>query len=207
MDTAYINEALDREKQALRRIFLKERAALSEKARVLAGREIGKRCHDFIEKQDAGGERYTLCFYRPIRNEPDLLPLARAMLLAGRRIAFPAMRGQEIVFRAVNNFEEDFEAAAFGIFEPKEHCPSLSDNEECIVFIPGLAFDLTGARLGYGKGCFDRWLSQHRVISVGITYDAAILPRIPKGENDYPVSALCSELRFIQAAADGEDRP
>jgi 5-formyltetrahydrofolate cyclo-ligase len=201
MDTEYTSEALDREKQTLRRRFLEERMALSLESRLQAGREIGRLCHDFIGEQSA---RYTLCFYRAVKNEPDILPLARAMLLAGRRVAFPAIAEGKIVYREVNNFEEDFTAAAFGILEPKGHCPSISENEECIVFIPGLAFDRTGTRLGYGKGYFDRWLARRRVTSVGVTYDAAILPHIPKGGNDHPVRSICSERRFLQAATRDE---
>jgi len=177
---------------------------MPEEARLHAGREIAGRCRDFIDAQDA---RITLCFYWPIKNEPDLLPLARAMLSAGRGIAFPAIAGQEIVFRRVRNFEDDLAPAAFGIMEPKENCPALTENEESIVFIPGIAFGLTGIRLGYGKGYFDRYLSLHRVISIGVAYDAAIRAHLPKTENDRPVRYICTERRFIEAMAqDGEAR-
>ena len=210
MDAAYTNDAIDQEKRSLRQRLLEERMALPLETRIHASRKISKRCRDFIAlhspagpqgPQDASDRQPTLCFYWPIKNEPDLLPLARAMLQAGRKAAFPAVRGQEIVFKLVSNLDEDFTQAAFGIHEPQEHCPSMPDNEECVVFIPGAAFGHDGTRLGYGKGYFDRWLARqgNTVTSVGVAYDAAILSRLPKCETDLPVQYICSERRLLQA--------
>jgi 5-formyltetrahydrofolate cyclo-ligase len=46
----------------------------------------------------------------------------------------------------------------FGIPEPQEGNLELRNNEFDFVFVPMLAFDMNGYRVGYGKGFYDRFL-------------------------------------------------
>ena len=163
-------------------------------ARLAADQAIRERCVPLAESH----ARAALCVYWPVKNEPDLLPLARAMLQAGRTVAFPALRGEDMVFRIVRDPERDMAPARFGIPEPKDHCPALAETGERLLFVPGLGFDPAGNRLGYGKGYFDRYLARAGGISIGIAYDACVLPRIPSGENDRPMRFIVSEARCLE---------
>lgn len=59
----------------------------------------------------------------------------------------------------------------FGIPEPKNGIP-IADELIDVVFVPLLAYDLNGNRVGYGKGFYDRFLSKCRkdVITVGLSF-------------------------------------
>ena len=56
---------------------------------------------------------------------------------------------------------KDLAPRTFGVLEPLvERCQKWSDDQNSICLVPGLAFDRHGFRLGYGKGYYDRFLSQ-----------------------------------------------
>lgn len=61
--------------------------------------------------------------------------------------------------------------STYGIPEPVSGIEIPSDNME-VVFVPLLAFDLLGHRVGYGKGFYDRFLEQCKpgTIFVGLSF-------------------------------------
>ncbi|MDR2734508.1 MAG: 5-formyltetrahydrofolate cyclo-ligase [Spirochaetota bacterium] len=186
------------DKKILRALLLQRRMAIPPEIRLAADQAIREHCAALIESL---GAQTALGFYWPIKNEPDLLPLARAMRQEGRTIAFPALCGDDMVLRIIEDIEHDLMPARFGIAEPKDHCPALTEIGERLLFIPGLGFDAAGNRLGYGKGYFDRYLARAGGLSAGITYEVCILPHIPSGEKDQPMRWLISEERCLETAA------
>jgi len=77
----------DADKKSLRAALLRRRMAIPPEAKIAADQAIRERCLRLINSH----ARAALCLYWPIKNEPDLLPLAQAMLRAGRTVAFPAL--------------------------------------------------------------------------------------------------------------------
>jgi 5-formyltetrahydrofolate cyclo-ligase len=62
-----------------------------------------------------------------------------------------------------------------------------------LAFVPGLAFDFHGGRLGYGGGYFDRFLAAFQGVSIGITYQALKFEHLPLQKNDKLVDYLVTE--------------
>jgi 5-formyltetrahydrofolate cyclo-ligase len=80
------------------------------------------------------------------------------------------------------------------MLEPDPSLPVVPADQVELVLTPGLAFDLHGWRLGYGGGFYDRFLSrQHTLISLGVTYQALLLPDLPHQVHDVPVKYLVTE--------------
>ena len=71
------------------------------------------------------------------------------------------------------HFKEEMELIDnfFGIAEPKEGLQILPEEID-FVLIPLLAFDAKGYRVGYGKGFYDKFLSECRqdVIKIGLSF-------------------------------------
>lgn len=68
-----------------------------------------------------------------------------------------------------------------------------------VLFIPGLAFDPQGFRLGYGKGCFDRTLQTRGVLLrhvLGLCFEAGRLERVCPEAHDRPVDGFFTEAGF-----------
>ena len=48
-------------------------------------------------------------------------------------------------------------------------------------------------RLGYGKGFYDRYLSEFKGSRIGIVYSDYIMPTVPRGRFDVSVDILLTE--------------
>ncbi len=82
----------------------------------------------------------------------------------------------------------DFTALAF------DRTPAL---ELDVIFMPGLAFDHNGGRLGRGRGCFDRGLRDlaswpKRPILVGLLLDEQLVDYVPTASHDIVLDYLCT---------------
>jgi 5-formyltetrahydrofolate cyclo-ligase len=85
----------------------------------------------------------------------------------------------------------EFQVGALGIHEPTGSTMAPSPD---LVLVPGLAFDITGARLGRGKGFYDRWLAANPTVhAVGICFKCQIVESLPCEAHDARVSAIVSE--------------
>jgi 5-formyltetrahydrofolate cyclo-ligase len=88
--------------------------------------------------------------------------------------------------------------SAYGILEPQHGRSSLPQEIE-LYFIPGLAFDRKGNRLGRGGGYYDRYLSTIRpdAIKVGLAYQLQIDTALPVETHDHQVDLLITETGII----------
>lgn len=62
-----------------------------------------------------------------------------------------------------------------------------------VAFIPGMAFDRNGHRLGRGKGYYDRLLSHpvfRRVPKIGVCFDFQMVDDVPVEDHDTPIDQL-----------------
>jgi 5-formyltetrahydrofolate cyclo-ligase len=87
----------------------------------------------------------------------------------------------------------------YGIPEPAnglEVPPQMLD----VVFIPMLAFDIYGNRAGYGKGFYDRFLSQCRkdVLKIGLSFFEAEQETIPNNPTDIPLNICVTPDKTYQ---------
>ena len=69
------------------------------------------------------------------------------------------------------------------------------------IFIPGIAFDLSGNRIGYGKGYYDIYLSNYKNIGAKYTiapaFEFQIVDTILMEKHDVPVNIIVTEERII----------
>lgn len=95
-----------------------------------------------------------------------------SFLIPGLQLAFPVMNLSEHVFRPVLvDDDTHYLKNEYGIAEPVsgEEIPAY---EIDVAFVPLLAFDTKGFRVGYGKGFYDRFLKSCRtdIIKIGFSY-------------------------------------
>ncbi len=131
--------------------------------------------------------------------EVDTHALICRALSDGKRVAVPyCVPGKiEMLFCEITSLS-DLAPGSFGVLEPDPEKQIVLDsfpNSVCI--LPGLAFDLCGYRLGYGKGYYDRFLSRYHGKNVGVCYNACLKPVLPHGRYDKMVSVLVTE-KFVK---------
>lgn len=142
--------------------------------------------------------RSIIGLYHPIRMEVDLFSHIGLLTEKGFRIALPRVRCGSIEFALL---EEDVSLVpgVYGIMEPPLHAPGVPAKDMFAVCVPGLAYDASGARIGYGKGLYDQWLpldGENRPLCIGVGYDFQLLDVIPQEEHDrhmdYIVTPSCT---------------
>jgi len=199
-DAALQGAALREAKLALRRQALAARDLLSPGIREHAGAAIVARLKALPSFQSARTALLTLSF----RSEWDTLPLARAALDAGQTVVVPRVNvpARMLELHAIADPLRDVAPGHNGIPEPLPHCPIVAPAAIDWVLVPGVAFDRTGRRLGYGGGYYDRLLPSvpgHAPRIAG-AFCVQIVERVPAGPHDASVDAIITEAEVILPA-------
>jgi 5-formyltetrahydrofolate cyclo-ligase len=133
-----------------------------------------------------------------INDEVATLPLIDALAARGIQTALPVMRGfrKPLEFRAWAPGEPLVEAK-WGIMEPAPAPEIFPD----LLFVPLLAFDRSGNRLGYGAGFYDRTLARlrarQRIAAVGVGYAVQEFPSIPAETTDERLDFVLTDHEWI----------
>lgn len=184
---------IDREKQALRREFKLRRASLGAAEKLSMDSAITE---SFL-KLDLYRQSGTLLIYYSTDIEVDTHAVVEAALADGKRVALPVCgKDSRMDFFEIKSTAE-LAAADFGIFAPPAEESRLvypSDGALCVV--PGLSFDSSGFRLGFGKGFYDRYISRTGVKALGLCYESFVCDRLPQDIYDKRVNALLTDINY-----------
>ncbi len=144
----------------------------------------------------AGYRGVPLAGYVPIRTEIDPLP-AMAEASAHGPVGVPVIRGpgQCLVFSRWQPGGA-MKEGPFGAMVPQTE--DLLEPE--ILIVPLVAFDLSGGRLGYGGGFYDRTLEALRrvraTLAIGFAYEAQQARDLPLEPTDQPLDMIVTEARI-----------
>ena len=133
----------------------------------------------------------TLYGYLPFNQEVDLIPLLRQAMADGKQVALPKCYGKEMWFIRISDLTR-VRPGTIGAPEPVADSPVASD-PAALVIVPGLVFDRSGYRIGYGGGYYDRFLSaepQHPTI--GLCYSFQLTDCLEPESHDIPVDLVFS---------------
>lgn len=142
----------------------------------------------------------AIALYSPAHNETDTSEIMAAAFRAGKKVLYPAVCGHEMVLRVVNGLA-DLEKGRFGILEPCSTGTDHSAEEADLVIVPGVAFDIEGHRIGYGKGFYDRFLRHpgRKAHLVGLCHDFQLTAgHIPAEGHDIRMEIIVTDKRIIR---------
>lgn len=196
------------DKAKLRRAVIARRDALDLDLRAAKSAVICARLVELLDRLDAAAP-HTVAIYAAMGSEVDPAAFAAAAAKRGWRVAYPCMLsatdamacGQRMCMRAVSAgdaSEAPFIAHPTRAFAATDvdsvRFPIVPAAELDMVVVPLVAFDRTGARLGYGGGCYDRYLPTvaPECLIVGIAFDEQRVDRVPTDAHDLPLSHIVS---------------
>jgi 5-formyltetrahydrofolate cyclo-ligase len=190
-------------KKRLRDTFAAKRRALSPGEVASAGRAV---C-DRLRCLSAWSAAREVLLYMPIQNEIDVRPLLDDLLARGVKALLPRCRPGEpgAMDLACPRCREHLVPGAYGILEPDPAaCPSEPDASADLIVVPGLAFDRTGYRLGFGGGYYDRLLSCRTLrtaLTIGAAYAFQVVAALPTEPWDVRLRAICTENEYFETGS------
>jgi 5-formyltetrahydrofolate cyclo-ligase len=186
-------------KRTLRQQILARRRALSHEQWQAASQSAQLRVislEEFVRAE-------CIALYAPAHNETDTTAILAEAFSAGKRVLYPAVCGERMVFRQVEGLESLSEGC-FGILEPCQTGYEHQADEPDLIVVPGVAFDLSGHRIGYGKGFYDRFL-QHpgrRAHLIGLCHDFQLIEgAIPAEGHDVRMELIVTDERVVRITA------
>ena len=187
---------LKRAKRAVRLRVLAARDTLSATERERASARIAERVLSLPEVEDAS----TVMAFWSFGSEPDTTPLIEALHIRDIRIALPRIVDGDLEPRGFIPGVTPVTVTSFGACEPaeaEEVDPSAID----VVLTPGVAFDRSGRRVGYGGGFYDRFFPRIRpdVTRLGIAFDVQLIDEdLPGGHFDLGLDGVVTESGVVR---------
>jgi 5-formyltetrahydrofolate cyclo-ligase len=141
----------------------------------------------------------NLVLYASIHNEVDTSLVMHHALTTGKKVFLPVVADKHLIFREVTE-PSTMRKGAFGILEPHGDTGIMHPEQADLVVIPGVAFDVQGHRVGYGKGYYDKALysleGQGKLIAV--CYDFQLVDKIAGEPHDVKVDMIITEKRVLR---------
>ena len=148
-----------------------------------------------------------VALYSSVETEVETREILAHALTSQKEVFFPRIDRNNSAWFFRVCAETDLRPGRFGICEPAG-VVSLSleaqgSAAKRVIFVPGLAFDHGGHRLGRGGGAYDRMLMalSGRAIFVGLAFGLQILERLPTDNWDQRVHYVITEKQIIDCGA------
>ncbi len=147
-------------------------------------------------------EAKIIALYAAVHNEVDTTKVLMQAIAGGTLVLLPAVRGDELHFRQISGLAS-LRRGTFGILEPDSSCPVRVPQEADVIVVPGVAFDLAGRRIGYGKGFYDRLLHTLEGTGklVGFSYELQLVEDISAEPHDVNMDMIVTEKRVVRPRA------
>ncbi len=182
------------EKEAIRKQYKQLRDGLSKQQVEEWSAQIAQQLLSCAAFREAD---YVYAYY-PLGNEADVRLAVTEAFAQGKRVAFPKVFHETMQYFEVTSLSQ-FEKGSFCIMEPiEDHPVDWREEESLLVLTPGVAFDKSGNRLGFGKGYYDRHFADvAKITMAGIGYSLQFAEQLPADPRDVPLQILISEKEVL----------
>ena len=178
------------------RVRMKELREKMSMLQVLeASARIGERVLALDEYRAA---KKIFCYYS-LPMEVQTGGLIREMLRQGKEVYLP-VTSRDRTMKAVRLRAPDaVHRGAFKVMEPDGE-EAIDPAELDLILAPGLAFDRAGGRIGYGAGCFDRFLPNCRGLIAALAMEMQLVDEVPMEPHDVYMHRIVTESGIIDCS-------
>lgn len=181
-------------KEQLRDIMRRKRRALTQEEIFSYSRKIREQLFmiDCIKSAN------TVCTFLSAFKEPDTTEIIRLLLKSDKRVAVPVTDEKSITLSlSYIDSMENLTRGAYGIYEPSAICPADIRDVDAVL-VPALAFDRKGGRMGFGKGYYDKLLTEKDCVKIGLCYDFQLFDKIPTEPHDVMMDIIITEKEILE---------
>ncbi|MBN1557297.1 MAG: 5-formyltetrahydrofolate cyclo-ligase [Lentisphaerae bacterium] len=182
-------------KDAIREAARRRRAALAPAAR----RERSARIAEAAGTLPEVAAARSVCAYLAVGAEVRTDALIAHCRNAGKTVCVPAYRADRGMYAPARlQGEAPRPTGPHGVPEPANPAWMPLDGID-VVFVPGVAFDDGGGRLGQGGGHYDRMLGEAAgAFKVGLAFECQMETRVPVGAGDVRMDVVVTESRIVR---------
>jgi len=193
-----ICSTLKTDKEYIRQIMLIRRNGLS--------RDEVKDLSDKIESNLFSWEKFLSCdhilYYLSFGNEVRTDAMIERSLSLGKKVYVPRIlkNSRKLEICEIKNLEKGFVLNSLGIREPYGiKLKTISPNKIDVVVTPGLAFDGSGCRIGFGGGYYDKLFLElpDKSLRIGVAYDFQRVESLYQDPWDKKVEKIITEKNTI----------
>lgn len=183
-------------KRVIRSSILEQREKINTSIR----KEWDKNIFDLLINSEFYKNANVIFVFVSFKSEVDTHPIIEHALKNFKTIYVPKIQSKE---KGMEIFKisslEDLKTGYFDILEPKESCPVADSNNIDLILMPGVAFDLKGGRVGYGKGFYDVFLSRmsKKVNKIALAYDFQIVDKVPMDQFDVKIDGIVTNEGIV----------
>ncbi len=172
----------------------KLRSALTGEERREKDREIFNNLMSMPEIQKAR----SVMIYLSFGSEVDTFRILEELLKSGKSVYAPVTDPKTCHMTAVRvENQADLKRGAYGVAEPGGNT-SLAPQELDVILIPGLVFDESGGRIGYGAGYYDRFLRKTNAVKAALCYELQLVEKAETDPWDENVDCIVTERAVIR---------
>ena len=182
------------EKTKLRAFYLKKRLLLTQAEIQQKSRQI---CENILQLKQTESKNFVAC-YLAINNEPNIQEVIDHFLNTGNTVTAPAFFNKLKGYKFVKFFNwQNLTPGPYQIPQPSILTPIDPKNID-LAFIPGLSFAKNGTRLGYGKGVYDKLMTNTNALKIGVCFDFQVIDNFNAESHDLRVDFIITEKRLIK---------
>ena len=184
------NSNVTSEKELIRERIKKKKQQLTDKEKEIEAANVFEKIEALPEFINA----HNIMIYWSM---PDELPTHNFIIRWSKKktMLLPVVKGEDMLIKPFST-KEELKQGSLGIWEPdtqKEYLNSID-----LVIVPGVAFDRNKSRLGRGKGYYDRYFINKRIVKIGVCFDFQLLESIPIDSFDIKMDKVVTNSFLIE---------
>ncbi len=138
----------------------------------------------------------TIFCYISFRDEPGTHEIIRALIDMGKTVCVPRTYDDGTMEAVKIDSFEGLRRGGLGVLEPDSGDIVEKSNID-VVIMPGLCYDKMGFRLGYGKGYYDRYLTDFQGLKIGLCFDECMVDDVLREPHDVAADMVITQSRVL----------
>lgn len=138
----------------------------------------------------------NIFIYVSYNSEVNTHQIINQALIDDKRIFVPKVISKKDGMVAVEIFSLlELSKGYFGVLEPTNFDKKIEENEIDLVLMPGVAFDKSGGRIGYGGGFYDRFLPKlnRDIKKIALAYSFQVFDYVPHELHDEKIDGIITD--------------
>lgn len=192
-------------KEEFRSLIRKERNSLTRDIQTTLSSAIQAKFFQLEEYKNSS----LVFIYVSVKKEVNTLNMIDRILADGKLLFVPRAEGKYMNFYQIEDLNS-LVISKFGISEPdlSHQVPYTKEAFETVpgirlMVLPGLAFDTSGNRIGYGAGYYDKYLNSHTedgFVKIALSYGFQIFDELSNDNYDVKVDKIITPARIIDCS-------